>query len=197
MYTKVHTEGIIVRSFDVGESDRMFGIFTRDLGLVYARGRGVRAHTSRQRASLQSLSHIDVSLVRAASGWRITNVSARTSLFSRCGDDATKLGFVTRILGLLKRLVTGEEGNETLYATVAASFEYLFANVVSPDDLRAFEALTVLRILHALGYLKQEDAWEWALADVASVQPEMLVAMRRLRSRAIAEINKALHESQL
>lgn len=196
-YTKVHTEGIVIKAHDVGEADRLFGIFTRDLGLVYARARGVRNLRSLQRPALQPLSLVDISFVRSKAGWRITNVASARSFFTETADDKAKRRFITRILTLLRRLVTGEETNRELFATVRVSFDFLLRETLSADELQTLEVLTVLRMFSFLGYLKQKDEWADLLKDTATLSRELLAGLKPHRRHAVAEINKALHETQL
>jgi len=196
-YTKVHTPGIVLAAHNVGEADRLFSIFTRDLGLLYARGRGVRNLSSLQRYALQPLSVVDLSVVRSRGGWRVTNVSSRDSLFALCGDDRARRLFVTRILALLKRLVTGEEMNEDLFAVISNALTFLFTETLSADELQTLEAVTVLRTLHFLGYLKQTKFFPETLLDTKEFSKQLLLDMKGKRREAIVEINRALHESQL
>lgn len=197
MYTKLHTEGIVLRARNVGESDRLFTIFTKDLGMVSARGRGVRNLKSLQRQSLQQMSLIDVSFVRSKQGWRVTNVSAKGSLFALCGGNIAKRVFVTRVCMLLRRLVVGEEANVELYETVRSAFDFVFKNDVAIDDLKTLEVLTALRVLHMLGYLKEGGIWDAFLLDTTKITPTLISEVKKVRRQAVTEVNRALKETQL
>lgn len=196
-YTKVHTPGIVLSAHNVGEADRLFGVFTRELGLLYAHGRGVRNLSSLQRYALQPLSVVDLSVVRSRGGWRITNVTPCDSLLALCGDERGRRQFVVRILSLLKRLVTGEEMNTDLFAVVSRAFEFLFTETLSADELQSLETVTVLRTLYLLGYLKKTTTFPDTLIVSTDFSKQVLVEMRGKQREAIAEINRALHESQL
>lgn len=197
MYTKLHTEGIILRARNVGESDRLFSIFTKDLGMVSARARGVRNLKSRQRQALQQMALIDVSFVRSKIGWRVTNVAAKGSLFSLCGKDIGKRVFVTRVCMLVRRLVVGEEANLELYTTIRSAFDFVFEHATSVDDLKTLEVLTALRVLHLLGYLKEGGVWDAFLLDTTKITPTLIGEVKKIRRQAVAEVNRALKETQL
>lgn len=197
MYTKLHTEGIVLKVRNVGEADRMYGIFTKDLGMVYARGRGVRNVKSLQRFALQPMSLIDVSFVRSKQGWRVTNVAPKASLFSKCGGSMAKRVFVTRVCVLLKRLVLGEDTASELFSSIRASFDYVFAHDMSVDELKTLEVLTALRALHFLGYLKEEEEWGILLQSTTTITPELIAETKKVRPHAVREINKSLKETQL
>ncbi len=193
----MHTEGIVVSAHNVGEADRLFSVFTRDLGLVYASGRGVRNIQSLQRYGLQLLSRVDVSFVRSRGGWRITNVTPKDSLLALSGGDMTRRLFVTRVVGLVKRLIVGEEANIHVYTALETSFAFLFDEALSHDEVETLEVITVLRLLHFLGYLKHVSAFDERMLDAGVMTKDLIVFARDHRKNAIADINRALHESQL
>lgn len=197
MYTKLHTEGIVLRARNVGEADRVFTIFTRDLGMVYAKGRGVRNLKSLQRYALQPMSLIDVSFVRSKQGWRVTNVAAKSSLFVLCGGNIGKRVFITRVCMLLKRLVVGEEPHVELFVSIRSAFDYVFEHDMSIDDLKTIEVLTALRVLHMLGYLKEGGVWDAFLLDTTKITPTLVSEVKKVRRQAVTEVNRALKETQL
>ena len=93
MYQKYNTEALILGSWESGESDRVFALFTRDFGLVRARATAVRAERSKMRYALQSYAHANVSLVRGKRGWRLAGA---TALHGAMGDPR---GMAAAVLG--------------------------------------------------------------------------------------------------
>ncbi|HFC76631.1 MAG TPA: hypothetical protein ENJ27_00135 [Candidatus Moranbacteria bacterium] len=81
MHNIYNTEGIVLSSFGVGEANKFFHIFTRELGLIQATAQSVRELKSKNRYGLQDFSVSDFSLVRGRDIWRITNVLSQENLF--------------------------------------------------------------------------------------------------------------------
>ena len=76
MYQKYQTEALVLGSRERGEADRVFALYTRDFGLVWARASGVRRENSKMRYALQSYCYIQTGLVRGKRGWRLAGGSA-------------------------------------------------------------------------------------------------------------------------
>jgi recombinational DNA repair protein (RecF pathway) len=74
-YEKYTTEAMVLTQVPRGEHDKVYALYTRDFGLVYARASAVRAEKSKMRYALQSHAHARVSLVRGSRGWRAAGAS--------------------------------------------------------------------------------------------------------------------------
>ena len=195
-YTKYHTEGIVLKSFDVGEASRGYHIFTRDLGLVYAKAQSVRELKSKLRCNLQELSHAELSLVRAKNAWRVTHAEAKMHLFSELAKNKAKAKLARRVLKLLRRLLPPEERQEELYTMIVSGLSFIRAHSLSPAELINTEVLLVLRVLNRLGYLGGTDSLGYILAS--PYMNDMHVSEAgRVRSRAVYEINRALRSIDL
>jgi DNA repair protein RecO len=71
MSRTVETEAIVLRTFDVGEADRLCILLTREQGKLAARAAGARRLHSRLGASLLPLQVTAVSLAESKSGWQL------------------------------------------------------------------------------------------------------------------------------
>src|SRR5947207_241148 len=103
------TDGFILASFDRGEANRYFHIFTRDLGMIQATAQGVRLIESKLRYSLQDYSLSHLSLVRGKDVWRITSASKLFNLHEEFGRE--QFTVFARVFSLLRRLIAGEAKN--------------------------------------------------------------------------------------
>lgn len=149
MYQKYHTEAIVLRSYERGEADRVFALYTKEFGLVWARSSAVRRESSRQRYALQNNARVMVSLIRGTTGWRAVGASALTQI-----QDTAALAVFARAAKLVERLVGGEEQSAYLFTTLTDAHAALLRE---PRELHgAIELLCVARILYALGYLSVE-----------------------------------------
>ena len=192
-HTKYTTEALVLRSFDVGESDRYFALLTKDIGLIQAQARGVRNLKSKQRYALQNFSRSQVSLVRGKSKWRITNVINLEQIFTTLNKECV-LAFA-RVLRLIDRLVKGEESNGSLYTEVLSGYKYARDEGVTGKDVKYLEVLLVLIILENLGYLER-DRFK-VLFENRGFNKEKLDYIGEVYGRAVSEINHSIEASQL
>lgn len=195
MYTKHHTRSIVLGKHDAGEADRVYVLLTPDFGKVYARAHGVRHHKARNKGALQTLSKATVSLVRGKTGWRVTNAAATGSLYAEHAHDADKLAALVRVLKLSHRLLAGEGGAQDVFRILETFAEGLQTSV--SENAQDYEMLAVVRMLHALGYVKSEAPMERFLADYGDYTAETIDALRGNRKATLMIINHALEASQL
>src|SRR3989344_6601845 len=111
MYQKYQTEALVLGHYERGEADKMFALYTRDFGLVWARASGVRREGSRMRYALQTGVHMRTGLVRGKRGWRLAGGSAIRQL----SGSTPGVAVFARICNLVMRLVQGEEQNAYLF----------------------------------------------------------------------------------
>lgn len=191
MYQKYQTEAIVLRSYERGEADRVFALYTKEFGLVWARASAVRRESSRQRYALQNYALANVSLVRGATGWRATGAAARTYIESA---NTSGLATFARAASLVERLVGGEERNEYLFATLAEAHAALARE---PKEAHAaIELLCVARVLYSLGYVSAEALGTALFTHTAYSLPELTEA-EAARTKLLSSVNKALSEAHL
>jgi recombinational DNA repair protein (RecF pathway) len=191
MYQKYQTDTLVLRSYERGEADRIYALFTREFGFVWARASAVRRENSRQRYALQIGSRSLVSLVRGNRGWRIAGASANESLNAQ---KTSGVQAFTRIGTLLERLSPGEESNEYLFDTLAEAHASLMREDAELHGI--IELVTVARMLYALGYLSQEAFGTALFAETAYTEAG-LRTVQGVRPELLSSVNKALSETQL
>lgn len=190
-YTKYHTEAIVLQHFDVGEADRVYALFTRELGFLYAKAQSVRALKSKIRYGLQLYSTAEVSLIRTKDRWKIATARPLKSWHGLFISSESTAVLLRNVFGVLKRLVTGEEKNVLLYEIVSESLSFLERHDLSLEEIHGLEALLMLRILHTLGYLSDGGPFSYLLAG-SHVSDLYIYEAGRLRSRAVPHINRTL-----
>jgi DNA repair protein RecO len=179
------TPGFIVHSKPTGEAGKFFLIFTRELGMLGATAQGVRFSQSKLRYHTQDYSYSLFSLVRGKEVWRITGVKEMEGI-GEIQDQNTKLW--VQILTLLKRLMPGEEQNERLFDVLENFYRYL---TIERKDKDLVEYLTVLRILHILGYVDDNPVEGNEISD------EILLKIGKDKENVLKVINNGLKQSQL
>ncbi len=201
MYRTYRTEALVLTSRASGEANRFVYLFTRDLGLVGAMAQGVRGAHSKMRPHLGLFSHVRISLVRGKEMWRITNAIALRNIGGEAAAHPVALMSMVRLVGVVRRLVHGEEGDPRLYELLISGLVAIVA-VANRDDTgrtdthRVIEWVAVARILRQLGYLRG-DALKWPFLE-GDAFDEAVLSSVRIRARPLVEaINESLRASQL
>jgi DNA repair protein RecO (recombination protein O) len=189
------TESFVIESTPSGEANKMFTVFTKELGMIRASAQGVRLLKSKLRFSLQDYSFAKVSVVRGKEIWRITNAKAEWNLFTLYKDQPDMMHVIAQIFALLKRLMPGEDKNEHLFTVLHNAFEYLKENHINGDDIKAFERIVVMNILHHLGYMGNDPQLSTFID--APWSHELLEEMNRKKTQSLNAINRAIKETQL
>ena len=194
-----HTKGIVIEAFNVKEANKTYWIFTRDLGMILASAQGVRLAASKLRFSLQPLSIAEISLVRGRAGWRIVNAREISNVYWLIKGIPQGVAMTSRVLKLIRRLVTGEEKNEALFDCLFEGLRYVAGEVngIMPTtkQIMNLEFILLLQVLYTLGYFAPPTELLWCINDPLS--PEMIENMSTYRSAALAHINSSINETQL
>lgn len=194
MHHIYHTHGFILSSNNKGEANKMFSIYTREMGLVRAMAQGVRLSKSKLRFSLQDFSYIKVDLVRGKDLWRITSARHISSFpIARTNRDSILL--IARASKLLERLCDGEESNIEIFDDLIQALYLLDDINTSQESRQALELHLILRIMNNLGYIGDSDILSKYLSS--SFDYSKTEILLKEKQSIIAHINKALSESQL
>lgn len=178
----------------MGEANKMFVIYTKEMGLVRAVAQGVRLHKSKLRFALQDFSYARIDLVRGRDIWRVTSATTISS-FPYARSDRQSLLLIARISKLLERLCDGEEAHETIFNDFIQALYLLDDTSTTVETRTALELHLVLRIMNTLGYIGESGALaQYLESDFSVVETENLL---KERQSIIAHINKALNESHL
>lgn len=191
MYQKYHTDALVLGSREMGEADRMLALYTRDFGLVRARGRGIRTAKSKMRYALQNYSLANVSLVLGKQGWRLAGA---TALGSANGNDIKGKMAFARVATLVSRFVTGEEAHNALFDILREAHSALTQRAC--EARATIELVCVARVLYALGYISNE-ALKSALLTHTAYADEHLREAELVRDELLSSINRAITETHL
>ncbi len=188
------TRAIIIKSLPHGEANKIYFLLTKDLGFIRASAQGVRLDKSKLKGHLEDFSVISLSAVRGKEIWRVT--SAETICRSTFLKNPEKLSIAKNIFSLLLRLLAGEEKNEILFNCIDSFFIFLAEQQLSVKQLKNLEILTVLRVLHHLGYLKESSDLSPFVSDDA-LSEEFLAEVNEKMRIALYQINEALNNTNL
>lgn len=193
MHHIYHTEGIILSSKNYGEAGKYYSIFTRDLGMIYASAQGVRKMSSKLRFILQDYSCVKIDFVRGKDFWRITSAS-KTGKLENFKKEKSKLIIFANISNLLRRLLAGEEPNQSLFNDFLHGLSFLERSE-DKKEWQNIEIIIVLKLLNNLGYLGGDETIRSLIRS--PFEENLIFEAGQKRVKILSEINKALGETQL
>ncbi len=147
-YTR--TSGIILKRIKYKDTNKILTIYTKDLGKVSAKAKGVSKISSKKRSHLELLSLTDLYLVKTKPGYLITQAQL-ISPYKNIRDNFNKINYGYFILEVFDKLVEEENPNETLFAFLVKTletFDSVDANEILPTLLNAY----LVKILSLLGF---------------------------------------------
>jgi DNA repair protein RecO (recombination protein O) len=153
--TRAKLTGIVLRSVDTGEADRVVTLLTRERGKVAAYARGARASKRRFGGSLEPFTLVAAE-VRERSGSELLGLDSVSPLaaFGGIRGDLARIACASYAAELARELVRDHEPHDDLFDLLAAYLALLDAEPARPAALRAFE----LGALRAAGLAPRVDA---------------------------------------
>jgi DNA repair protein RecO (recombination protein O) len=194
MHHKYHTDAFILSSRGVGEADKLFTLYTRDMGKVTARASGVRKISSKLRATLLDHVLVRVDLISSREFWRITSAGAKET-FTVIHADRDRYRVLARIMQLIDRFIHGEHADTELFDDVVRFMYALCTPELTRETIVAYEHVFVLRILHRLGYIGETVRFGEFLARDPFERIARMTDAERFALRE--EIHRAFSESDL
>ncbi len=188
------TDGIVLKRKPFGESNALFYVLTKDLGMVIASAQAVRSNVSKLSSALQEYSLVTLSAVKGKNGWKITSAIPNENFFFDLPQFAQKL--LAQIAEVLVRMMPGEERQKEIFAVVQSGFAYLRYSV-DEKEIADFECLMMLRILYLLGYINKDSKAEKFLVPISEWNKGILLSVSPVKREMVEKINKGLKESHL
>jgi DNA repair protein RecO (recombination protein O) len=119
------TQAVVLRSFRLGEADRVLHLYTLDRGRVGAVAKGIRKTKSRFGARLEPLSHVDLMLHQGGGELQtVTGVDLIDSHHS-AREDGYRLGVGLVGLEAMLRLFSEQEANARAFTALVRFLEQL------------------------------------------------------------------------
>src|SRR5947209_14995900 len=150
------TEAIVLRSFRLGEADRVLHLYTLDRGRIGAVAKGIRKTKSRFGARLEPLSHVETILHQGSGELHtVTGVDlVRSHRAAR--EDPYRLGVGLVGLEAMLRLYSEQEANARAFSALARFLDLLDDVPSRAPGRPALDPLALafqLKLLWLSGYL--------------------------------------------
>ncbi len=108
------TEGIIVRRKNSGEADRILTVFTKNLGKIRIKAKGIRKITSRRSAHVELLNHGVFTLYQGRNIPLLTEAQTLED-FSNIKEDLAQIGLAYHICELIDGLCPENQENRSIF----------------------------------------------------------------------------------
>lgn len=145
------TEGFILKSMSLGESDAFFSIYTKDFGKMRARAQGVRKEEAKLKGHLEPLNLTVIGFVLGRHGERLTHAGVMKS-WPVIRSDWERLHQAYKVVNLVDQYCFEGERDAALWHLLVASFAALEDEKESARIREAFFPEFQKRFLECLGY---------------------------------------------
>jgi DNA repair protein RecO (recombination protein O) len=146
---KFTTDGLVIKENNVGESDRVIVILTRDKGLISAFVTGARKPKSKNAASTALLAYSSFTITKTKDTYRITEAESREVFFG-IRQDIERLSLSQYICELCQVLVPYEVESENLLRLALNTLHFLAQN---KKDIYTLKAIIELRMMTIAGFM--------------------------------------------
>lgn len=188
MSHSIHTtRGYILEVIPVGEADKDVIIATESHGILRMRLAGNRKITSKMRMHVERFAEVTVSMVEGRI-WRVTGLSKNNS--SPFWQHDVLITVMHRISKMIIKLHQGQQED----AHIVELFDLIIATDIKLilDHVSCFEIWCMISVLRIYGYWDDES---FIIAEI--INPDVLDYIEQHKKQLIAQINTALHDSQL
>lgn len=180
---KYPTKCLVIESFDSGEHDRVYKLFTREFGLVLARATSIRKLESKLRAHVLPRTESLVTLVQGKEQWRLVGAE----------EQKQAKAFTHDVVSLIKRFVRGEGTHKALYDRLVR-----FLEVSDTYDEQKSRLLLYYILLVELGYadakvIGTKNIEEYVSFSIDDLYTHLLLSHDKVR----AHVHAVLKEMQL
>lgn len=146
------TEAIVINTRDLGESDKILTLYTRERGKVSAVSRGVRKPRARLAAVAQVFTYATFQIFPGRQLHRIAQVALIDS-FHHLRQDLDRLAYASYFAELVDKLVESDEPHEDLFILLLAAMHL----VAHTTDLEIVQRWFELKLMSLLGYHPHVD----------------------------------------
>src|SRR5919204_1945810 len=150
------TEAVVLRSFRLGEADRVLHLYTLAQGRAGAVAKGIRKTKSRFGARLEPLSHVEVLLHRGSGELATVTGAELVRPHQRTRDDYARLSVGLIGAEAMLRLFAEEEANPRAFEALTRFLDVLDETEAAPSGRADLDPLALafqLKLLWLAGYL--------------------------------------------
>jgi len=154
------TEAVVLRSFRLGEADRVLHVYTADRGRVGAVAKGVRRTKSRFGGRLEPLSHVELMLHQGSGELQTVTGADLRSSHHESREDSYRLAVGLIGAEAMLRLFPEQEANERAFTALTRFLDRLDEIPTRAPARPALDPLVLsfqLKLLWLSGYMPHLD----------------------------------------
>ncbi len=118
------TQGIVLKKHDIGETDAIFVIYTKDFGKIRAVAQGVKKEEAKLKGHLEPLSLASIQFILGKNGERLTHAEL-LDYWPALREDSEKLRTAWQIVELINSSCLEGEKDENIWNLLISSFSIL------------------------------------------------------------------------
>jgi DNA repair protein RecO (recombination protein O) len=146
---QLKTDGLVIRELNVGESDRIITVLTREKGVLRASAKGARSVKSRLSTATQLLTHSAFTLFQGREKY-IIDEAETLDVFMGVRQDIEKLALAQYLCELMG-CAAPQEAEAEVYLRLALNALHFIDSGKRPDDL--VKAASEMRLMTLTGYM--------------------------------------------
>ncbi len=143
----IKTEAIILKSADLGETDRLLTIYSKEFGKIQVAARGTKKLESKLRYHLEPFSYSHLILVEGKN-FRIVKDAVLINQFLLMQKDLGTTKIAYKIMNLVDELIVGEEKDEEIWNLLSEALKELNVGDTISHIVKKFQD----DLLKLLGY---------------------------------------------
>jgi len=148
--------GIILGKIDIAETDRVYTIYTEEVGKIRTVAKGVRKSNAKLAGSLESLTYAEIFIARGQGLGKITGVIPVEN-FSAIKADFELLSRILHVLKIVQKIISEEEKDEKFFRLILEYLETMgkLAEAEEEKKIQKAEILTLgflVKFLDQMGY---------------------------------------------
>lgn len=148
----IKTESIVLKQFDLGESDKIITFYTKDYGKIRAVAKGVRKGKNRFSGIVLPFSYNFLAVYKGRSIDRINQLN-NIFTFSNLREDLTKMAYASFMAEVVEKVGLENNQNQALFSLLLAS--YYRISKKEEEDIKYIELVFKILVMGILG-LKPE-----------------------------------------
>lgn len=148
-------EAIILKRKNIGETDRMLVIFTKEYGKMNVLAKGIRKITSKRGSHVEVFTHVTMVLHRART-WDLVSEVTTVENFSRLRSFLPRVSVAYYICELLDRLLPEKQEHRDISDLTIRTLQTL--DDKDTPSLSAMRDQFTLTLLQLLGFLPKDSA---------------------------------------
>lgn len=141
------TTGIVIRRKNIGEADRILTIYTKDMGKLQVKAKGVRKITSKRASHIEPLNIAVMTLYKGEGMHVLTEVEA-TNSHNTIKSNLSRVGMAYHICELIDSLCPEGQEQPEIYDLLEQMLQDLGSKEKVGEAIHAFE----INLLTALGF---------------------------------------------